>query len=255
MKTTLQSFFNAKAIPAFVIYATLLFCSVTVFGQTTIFSDDFNRGLVGPLSAGGTPSVNYTNTLTGIAAIQTALTTAPDYRVQIINGTVAGTAGKTFTMAPMPTTPSYKSTLHTNTGLVTWTFNMRHNRSTGTTMSGFDASQWGVATIIACDNAIPTDLSAKGYAVVMGGVGTKSSYDLVSFTGGLTATANLTTIIAGVTLASFKNVASIKVTYDPGANKWNMYQKDENTAGSTTAYPDPNAISVAAIDAAASGSE
>ncbi len=247
MKTTLLSFFNAKAIPAFVIYATLLFCSVTAFGQTTIFSDDFNRGLAGPLSAGGTPSVNYINTLTGIAAIQTALTTAPDYRVQIINGTATGTAGKTFSMAPMPVTASYKSTLHTNTGLVTWAFNMRHNRSSGTTMSGFDSGQWGVATIIACDNADPSNASAKGYAVVMGGVGTKSSYDLVSFTGGLTATANLTTIIAGVTLASFKNVASIKVTYDPASNKWNMYQKDEGSAVSTTAYPDPSGISVLAI--------
>ena len=250
MKTTLQSFFNAKAIPAFVIYAALLCFSVTAFGQQiTVFSDDFNRGATPiplALSAGGSPSVNYTNTLVGIAAIQTSFTAGSDYRVQIINGVTAGTAGKSFTMANMPVTPSYNTTLHNNTGLVTWAFNMRHNRSSGSTMSGFDAGQWGVATIIACDNADPSNASAKGYAVVMGGVGTKNTYDLVSFSNGLIATVNLTTLITGITIG-FKNVASIKVTYDPGTNKWNMYQKDEGSAIGTTAYPDPSALSVAAI--------
>jgi hypothetical protein len=247
MKTTLQSLCKIQAVFACVIYVTLLFSSVTVLGQTTIFSDDFNRGAAGPLSSGGMPSVTYTNTLTGIATIQTVLTTVPDYRVQIINGISAGTAGKTFSMAPMPVTASYQTTLKNNTGVVTWTFNMRHNRSSGTTMSGFDAGQWGVATIIACDNANPTDATARGYAVVMGGVGTKSSFDLVSFTGGITATANLTTIIAGVPLTTFKNVASIKVTYDAGTNKWNMFQKDEGSAVATTAYPDPSSLSVVGI--------
>lgn len=247
MKKNLQSLIKTQSIFACVIYVILLFCSINVFGQTTIFSDDFNRGTVGSLSSGGTPSVSYTNTLTGIATVQTVVTTTPDYRVQIINGATAGTAGKTFSMAPMPVTASYKTTLKNNTGLVTWTFNMRHNRSSGTTMSGFDAGQWGVATIIACDNANPTDGTAKGYAVVMGGVGTRITFDLVSFTGGMTATANLTTIIAGVALTTFKNVASIKVTYDAATNKWNMFQKDEGSAVGTTAYPDPSSLSVSGI--------
>lgn len=251
MKTTLHSFFNTKALPAFVIYVTLLFCSVTTFGQQiTIFSDDFNRGATPTpvaLSAGGTPSVNYTNTPVGIAAIQTSFTAGSDYRLQILNGLTAGTAGKSFAMASMPSTPNYKTTLHQNSGLVTWAFSMRHNRSFGSTMSGFDATQWGVATVIACDNADPTALTAKGYAVVMGGIGTKNTYDLISFTNGLNATLNLTPMITGVTLVSFKDVASIKVTYDPVTNKWNMYQKDEGSAIATTAYPDPSALSVAAI--------
>ena len=248
MKTTLQSFFNAKAIPAFVIYATLLFCSVTAFGQqTTIFSDDFNRGSAAELTSGGTPSVTYTNTKVGTTTILTTLTASTDYRLQIatVASTTAGAlAGRSFTMAPIPVNASYKTTLKNNTGLVTWSFNMRQNRGSGstTTLSGFDPAQWGLATIIACDNAIPTDATAKGYAVVMGGVGTKNTYDLVSFAGGLTATANLTTIIPGVTLTSFKDVVSIKVTFDPVSKKWNMYQKDEGTV-----YSDPSAISVAAI--------
>ena len=114
-------------------------------------------------------------------------------------------------------------------------------------MSGFGAGQWGVATVIACDNADPAAATAKGYAVVMGGTNTLATYDLVSFSNGLNLNTNILSIITGITLASYKNVASIKVTYDPIGNKWNMYQKDESSATSTIAYPDPSGISVAAI--------
>ena len=251
MKTTLHSFFNAKAIPAFVIYVTLLFCSITTFGQQiTIFSDNFNRGAAGELSAGGTPSVVYTNTKPTTATILTAVATDPDYRLQIAT-VVGASSGRTFTMAPMPSTVNYKTTLKSNTGLVTWSFNMRQNRGSSSilTLSGFDAALWGVATIIACDNANPTDPTAKGYAVVLGGVGTKNTYDLVSFTGGLTANANLISIISGIGVTSTtgnKNVIGIKVTYDPISNNWNMYQQDQGSS-STTAYPDPSSISVASL--------
>jgi hypothetical protein len=241
--------FGSKALNSFVFFAVLFFYTATSFGQlTTIFAEDFNRGAAAALSSGGTPSVNYTTTLSGIASSATALTTAPDYRLQILNGVTAGTAGRSYSMAVMPSNSLYNTTLHSCTNLVSWTFNMRHNRSSSPfSMSGFDPAQWGLATIIACDNADPTNATAKGYAVVMGGVGTKMTYDLVSFSNGLIATANLNVIITGITLASPKNVASIKVTFDPLTNKWNMYQKDEGSAVATTAYPDPSAMSVASI--------
>lgn len=227
----------------------LVFCAFFGFitqnyAQTTIVSDDFNRATLSP---GGTPSLTYSTLLTGIATSATVVTTAPDYRLQIINGTAAGTAGRSSSMSVMPTVSNFNTTLRSNTQLVTWSFNMRHNRSSGTTMSGFGAGQWGVATVIACDNADPTAATAKGYAVVMGGTNTLATYDLVSFSNGLNANSNIVSMITGITLASFKNVVSIKVTYDPATNKWNMFQKDESSAIATTAYPDPYAISVAAI--------
>lgn len=252
MKRKLHFIYESNVLKTFVFFAALFLCTAISFGQQiTIFNDDFNRGATPipvALSAGGTPSVNYTNTPVGIAAIQTSFTAGTDYRLQILNGVTAGTAGKSYTMASMPVTPSYNTKLHQNSGLVTWAFNMRHNRSSGSTMTGFDDLKWGVATILACDNANPTSATAKGYAVVMGGVGTLNTYDLVSFSNGLNATLNLTPIITGVPLATFKNVASIKVTYDPISNKWNMYQKDEGSATGTTAYPNPSALAVASIN-------
>jgi hypothetical protein len=245
--------FGSKALNAFVFFVVLFFYTTTSFGQlTTIFTDDFNRGAAVPLSSGGTPSVNYTTTLSGIATSGTINSAGSDYRLQILNGVTTGTAGRSFSMAVMPTNALYNTT-NSGKNLISWTFNMRHNRSQSPfSMSGFDPLQWGLATIIACDNANPTDATAKGYAVVMGGVGTKITYDLVSFSNGLIATANLNVIITGITLASPKNVVSIKVTFDPLTNKWNMYQKDEGSYGSTVAgsgtpFVDPSSMSVAPI--------
>ena len=243
MKRKLLSVFNLRIKNVLVFCALLLLNSGVNYAQTTIVSDDFNRVALSP---GGTPSLTYTTVLSGIATSAPIVTTLPDYRLQILSGVVAGTAGKSFSMSVMPTTPNYNTTLHNNTGLITWSFNMRHNRSSGTTMSGFGVGQWGVATVIACDNADPTSATAKGYAVVMGGTNGLNTYDLVSFSNGLNINTNLLSIITGITIG-FKNVLSVKVTYDPITNKWNMYQKDESTATATIAYPDPSGISVAAI--------
>ena len=244
MKRKLFFILESKWLNSFIFIASLFFYCASSFGQITIVTDDFNRAVLSP---GGTPSLTYTSVLSGIATSAPVVTTAPDYRLQILDGAVAGTAGKSFSMSVIPTTSNYNTTLHSNTGLVTWAFNIRHNRSSGTTMSGFGAGQWGIGTVIACDNPDPTSATAKGYAVVMGGTNTLATYDLVSFTNGLNVNTNLTSIITGITLASFKNVVSVKVTYDPATNKWNMYQKDESTAVATTAYPDPSGISVVAI--------
>jgi hypothetical protein len=246
MKRKLHFISESNGLTAFIFFASLFFYSATSIAQITIITDDFNRAVLSP---GGTPSLTYTSILSGIATSATVVTTAPDYRLQIINGVATGTAGKSFSMSVIPTTSNYNTTLHSNTGLVTWAFNMRHNRSSGSTMSGFGPGQWGVATVIACDNADPTSATAKGYAVIMGGTNnvSTSTYDLVIFTNGLNVNTNLTSIITGISLASFKNVVSVKVIYNPTTNKWNMYQKDESSAVSTTAYPDPSGISVAAI--------
>lgn len=244
MNIKLHYTFYSRIKNAMVLFVLMAFSTSVNYAQTTIVSDDFNRATLSP---GGTPSLTYSTLLTGIATSATVVTTAPDYRLQIINGVAAGTAGRSSAMSVMPTVSNFNNTLRNNTQLVTWSFSMRHNRSSGTTMSGFGAGQWGVATVIACDNADPTAATAKGYAVVMGGTNTLATYDLVSFSNGLNLNTNMVSMITGITLASFKNVVSIKVTYDPVSNKWNMYQKDESSAVATTAYPDPNAISVAAI--------
>jgi hypothetical protein len=91
----------------------------------------------------------------------------------------------------------------------------------------------------------------------MGGVGTGQTYDLVSFSKGLGKNSSLTPLITGLTLGvgnptyPFRNVVSIKVTYNPFTNEWKMYQRDE---GVPTAYPSPFNVSDSSLVGATTSS-
>jgi hypothetical protein len=254
MKTTLLFKFSNKCLIAISFFAFMLINTTGAFAQVTVFYDDFNRSNTSPtIPAGGTPSVSYTSTTSGPnATIVLTASDATDFRIKMTNGGASTSAtpaasGKDIIMSSLAGIPGYNPILNSNTGLVTWAFNMKHNKQSGTTLSGFDVDKYGVATILACNNSNPLATSANGFAVVMGGINTMNTYDLVYFSGGLSASANLTTIIQGIALTSFKDIVSIKVTYNPTTGKWNMFQKDEGSISSTTAFPDPYSIAVGGI--------
>lgn len=255
MKKKLLFYSNMKKLTLICSLVFLLISNFAKAQQTTLFNDNFNRVALTP---GGTPSVTYTTTVGTSGTIATAATaTAPatindingenDYRLKIGGGT---TAGIEMLMSSMDGIPGYNSILNQNGLPVTWSFNIRHNRNTST-MSGFIPGSYAVAAVIACDKPNPKDLAAKGYALVMGDVGgtAGSTYDLVSFTGGImdtgTAapyTSSLTSIIKGITLGTdIRNVLSVQITYTPSTNSWSMLQKfDASPATGTVAlYADP----------------
>lgn len=247
MKKELLFYSNMKKLTLIICSIVfLLISSVAKAQQTTVFNDNFNRGAISP----GGP-INYTLTPSGAnATLLTVASDATDSRVQIKNGVTLtpAAAGVDLVMGSLTGVSTvFNTTLSLNTQLVSWSFNMKHNKQSGSTLSGFElANGYGVATVIACDNVNPLDPSAKGYAVVMGGAST-ITYNLVSFTGGLIANANITSMITGITLSSFKDIVSVKVTYNPTTTMWNMYQKDEGSIVTTSAFPIPSAISVAGI--------
>ncbi len=247
--------FLTKQKVTFLCLVTLLLTASYSNAQTTLFSDYFNRDVLSP---GGTPAVTYTSTVSATGAIATAMTAAAgttlndingenDYRLKIAGG--AGVGIETM-MSSMSGISGYNSVLNQNSMPVTWSFNIRHNRNQ-TTMSGFIPGKYAVAAVIACDKTDPQDLSAKGYALVMGDVGgiAGSTYDLVSFTGGIMDlgtvapyTSTLTSIIPGVSLGgNIRNVLSVQITYNPTTNSWSMLQKvDASPATGTAAvYADP----------------
>ena len=248
MKKKLHYFLNIKAFALMSLFGLLFAFNQTNAQVTTVFNDEFNRTSVTP---GGSPSINYTLTSSSAnATLVTVASDAIDYRVQIKNGLTAtpASAGVDMIMGSFTGVSSgFNTNLSLNSQLISWSFNMKHNKQSGTSLSGFElANGYGVATVIACDKLNPLDPTAKGYAVVMGGV-SGITYNLVSFTGGLIANANITSIIQGITLTSFKDIVSIKVTYNPVTNFWNMYQKDEGSIVTTSPFPNPSTISVAAI--------
>src|SRR4029077_4285623 len=79
-----------------------------------------------------------------------------------------------------------------------------------------------------------------GYAVVIGQSGSTDPVRLVSFTGGLHGHADVTNIISATGAAGTPgdpgtNYLSIKVTYDPFADKWELFARNDGTS----AFTDP----------------
>ena len=255
MKKKLHLFLTKQKVTYLFLFVLLLIGSYSK-AQTTLFSDYFNRDVLSP---GGTPAVTYTSTLGASGTVVTAMSaTAPatindingenDYRLKIGGGTTAGIETIMSTMAGIS---GYSAILNQNTMPITWSFNIRHNRNTAT-MTGFIPGKYAVAAVIACDKPDPKDLAAKGYALVMGDVAgvAGSTYDLVSFTGGImdlgTATpytSTLTSIIPGIALGGdIRNVLSVQITYNPTTNSWSMLQKFDPSPATGTAgvYADPS---------------
>ena len=255
MKRKLQLLFNENRLTLMLLVG-LFFSLNSMNAQTTLLTDFYNRDVLSP---GGTPARTYTSTLGvgGTGSIATvASATAPatindinsenDYRLRVSGGASVGTD---LVMSSMSGIAGYNAILNANTQPIVWSFNIRHNRNTAT-MSGFAPGKYGVAAIIACDNINPMDINAKGYALVMGNVaGTPgSTYDLVSFTGGImdSGTAapyvsTTTSIITGMGLAGTRDVLSVKITYNPANNSWSMLQKDDPSpaVGTAAIYNDP----------------
>ena len=209
-------------------------CSLFVFadksiGQTTVFTDDFNRGsAVSPMSNGGTPTMTYTTassaTTPGVSSAN--LTAGTDYALNLQSASVAGI---TYITGPLSSYSSpFATTLANNSGDVTWTFNMRTNRSS--VLSGFASGNYVSAVVLGSTSSNLASASASGYLVSLYKGTTNNAIRLSSFTGGLTAAANVTAFISSADLASNTSWASVKVVYTPSTNTWKLYVRDDATA-------------------------
>lgn len=236
------------SVKVILIYLLTLFFTTSSFGQSPAFFDDFNRSGITP---GGTPSISYSNNTTGNGSIATSSISSTDSILKFSSGT---SAGRCVLMGPIASYTSgvFTNTLKGNAGLVTWAFNMRQDRGSVSiaSLTGFDdqsaTTKYGIASILVCNKSNPLDTAAKGYAVVMGETGNDTTYDLISFTGGLIKNSNCIRLIKGMILNNFKDIVSIKVTYNPSDNKWNMYQSDGFNS-SSDAYPNPSLITSATL--------
>jgi len=232
-----------------------LLCIITLsisssVAQTTVFSDDFNRG-TGAASALTNPTTPFattytiTTTSTGTGAGSTGRfnqTSGADYTLQILAGSTAApdnqTNGRTYVKAPLSSfSAPFNATLANNTAPITWTFNMRTNRGGTNTLSGYATGNYVEDVVLAASGS--DFLAASGYAVQMlrfGASSTPNSISLVKFASGLGAAP--TSIIAATTssqLASPTNFASVKVVYTPSTGKWQLFVRDDGaTKGDPT---------------------
>lgn len=127
----------------------------------------------------------------------------------------------------------YNQILNLNPGLVTWTFNMRQIRPDP---AGFAIGSYGVAFVLGSSSTTMSTGGGSGYAVVLGQSGSTDPVRLAKFTNGLQGT--LTNLITSNTtgLTDFgPEYLSVKVTYDPASNLWQLFLRNDGTS----AFTDP----------------
>ncbi|MDQ4123030.1 MAG: FG-GAP-like repeat-containing protein, partial [Acidobacteriota bacterium] len=204
---------------------------------TTVFSDDFSTNTNAAYTTNGAIGASAW-TVTRSGGDWGARRNTSPAQLELTNDASATANADGWALASTPSSSfssPYNTTLSSNTGLVTWTFNMRQPRSDP---AGFSAAaSYGVAFILA-GTSNTNNNTGNGYAVVLGQSGATDPIRLAKYSGGIQST--LTNIITSNTtgLADFgTEYLSIKVTYNPASNTWELFLRNDGT----TAFADPAA--------------
>ena len=240
MNKNLFNLRNTKNIYQQLVLLFILFLSGNAWGQTTVFSDDFGTIQSDTYTTSGVIGTSSWSVNRSGADWGARRSTAGQLDVTNDASATANANGWGFAnVALSGFSAPYNTTLSSNTGLVTWIFNFRSNRTSA--LAGFSATNsYGMAHILAGTSATAAT-AGTGYAVVMGG-GTNNNIALIKYSAGLQGTR--TTVIGyGNTPASLTNYISVKVTYNPTDNTWNLYTRDDGN----TAFSDPSAGTITQI--------
>ncbi len=273
--------------------AALAFVSISSFGQTTLYYDNFNPATYpspdatanvnfsgGPSTASSISSALHTytgfnasvagwfttsaNGASGLNSIWTALTSTYSTNLSIQGTTAAPSGGAanqyrgvaTIAMPMSGFATGFNTKLSANTGVLTWSFAMRLNKSSAltplnyalkpsTTTSGQLAAGLILATNAAASDPIATTGTDTGYAVLLTGsdvysalgISTVNQLTFGAFDGGLVSDGSATT---AATTTSFRplltidnltagssSAISVIVTYDPATNKWSLSTRQD----------------------------
>jgi len=232
----------------FVVASAFLISMNSAWGQTTVFSDDFSTnqnaawttsGAIGSSAWSVSRSGDDWGARRNTSPAQLELTNDASGTANV-NGWAFAYTGTNGFSSP------YNKTLNANSGLVTWYFNMRQIR---TDPAGFASSSYGVAYILGTTSTTANN-AGTGYAVVLGQSGSTDPIRLARFSGGLST--GLTDIITSNTsgLTDFgTEYLSIKVTYNPSDNTWELFLRNDGAS----AFTDPASGSLTSQGTATDG--
>lgn len=190
-----------------------------VQAQNIVLLDDFNRTASNTVGNGW--SEVESNGVSSCAIVANQL--------KLSNGT---TAGRDYIVRSVAS--QYSPVLNSNTGQLTWSFNVRQSRSNP---SGFDGNNYGVAFVLAASSADLLASTTTGYAVVVGNSGTPDPFRVVRFTGGLSKNSNLTNVFTTTTDYGTAYL-TLRVSYFPDDDSWTL-----EASTNTTSFEDPSQAS------------
>jgi hypothetical protein len=201
-------------------------------GQATVISDNFNTSTGATYDTDGSIGSSSTWSLSRSGVDWGARIDGNILDLSNDASATGNAGGWVFGYTDVNAISGWNSTLSSNTGVVTWEFNMRSNRAN---LAGFTGTNYGMAYVLSSTSA-SANSTGSGYAITLGNGSTPDPFRLISFNNGLAGTQ--TTLITSNT-AGFTNIGtnyhSIRVTYNPSTNQWELFVRDDGS----TSFADP----------------
>lgn len=197
------------------------------FGQTTVFSDNFNT------------SQGETFTTDGVIGVSdwTVNRSGDDWGARIhgnileLTNTASAAANANGWVFAYAATSDFEATfdntLSSNSDVVNYIFNMRQSRSDP---SGFGATNsYGVAFIIGCTD-VNVFGAGNGYAVVLGNTGAVDPIRFVKYSGGIKEGTITDLISSSDPLSDIGNeYTSLALAYDPSSDEWFLFGRNDGS--------------------------
>jgi len=258
---------NQKSVAQLFFIHCLTLLGVHSISSQTLLNETFGTTAVAAASnyGGGTstpsPSVNYTTNVPGYTAVASDAN-----NTGFLNFVSTGTIRRISVAGPLPTGSGLNGVLHSNTKLITWTFNMRAGRLSTNTFSsstGYPENKYFSAVVLCATNESLLSNSptpGTGYMVSVqkstnNSLSGKGSINLIKYSNGIGDAATTGAELSVVTrliespelnqipnLSGFPNTPnnlSIKVTYNPTNDVWELFYREDPVVPTPVAFVDP----------------
>ena len=234
-----KSLLNYKSLN-FALFLLLLCANISV-AQRTIIHETFGGAVIADPYTGGTSTspaapnqITYTKVTSATTSAAVSVATASSNGYLSITNSGTTTTGITYLTAPIPS-GNFVQVLKDNPYPITWTFNMRFNRTTNIVgLTTNPNTNYAPAEVLVASSSDLLSETTKGYAVSisLGSAAGQQKIELNSFTNGLGFAG--TTPVPPVSIISSpdfpaQDYVSVKVTYTPSTNTWSLAVKDSGT--------------------------
>ena len=247
------------------LFLLLLLHANSVLSQTVVQE---NFGIVAVPTAnnynGGTstPAVSYTTNVAGFTSV--ALDANNDGYLYFLPNTTTG-AKRVSVVGALPTASGLNGALHSNTNLITWTVNMKASRLSTNTFSsstGYPENKYFSAVVLCSTTG--TVLSngttpGTGYAITVqkssnNATSGKASINLIKFSNGIGDVALEASVVTRLiespellqipSSITTSNNLSIKVTYNPTIDVWELFYREDPILPTPITFVDPTSGSL-----------
>ena len=238
----------------------LMFVSANSISGQTVVQETFGSIAV-PIAnnysgATSTPSVNYVTNVAGYTSVDLNGT---DGFLNFMPNTTTG-VNRVSIVGALPSGSGMNGALRSNTNLITWNFNMRAARAATnifSSSSGFQVNKY-FSGVVLCSTTV-TVLSnsttpGSGYVVTLqksanNATSGKTSLYLIKFTNGIGDVVGESSVVtrliespelAQVPAATTPNNLSVKVTYNPTVDVWELYYREDPVTPTPITFADPS---------------